>query len=486
MSIRQEMIKGVFWSAVQKYSGIVVQIGVTAVLARLLCPEDFGAIAIATVLISFFSLFTDMGIGAAIVQNQELSGNDLNSIFSFSIYGGILLSALFFFSSPLIGGIYESGQLTDICRILSVNLLFASWNIVPNALINKNKRFKFIAQRTLGLQVLCGIVSVVVAFNGLGVYALVISPLFTSIGVFVLNYRQYPLKFTCSENFQPLKKIASFSFYQFLFNFINYFSRNLDKLIIGKSFNMNELGYYEKSYRLMMLPMQNITHVITPVMHPILTSLQDDYQELTEKYNKIVRLMATLSFPTGVFLYFSAEDLITLVYGSQWMKAIPVFKILALSVPLQMILSTTGSIYQSSGKVKYQFYGGVSNSCCTVAGFIVASVFFQDIEAMAWAWTITLHVNFVISFIILYKAVLQQRLHGVLKQLIFPMVSGAVLAFVLFIAKNELGNAPHYVSLAIMTVIVGTTVVISGYIWRKHEILRIYESCKRKLSIHKK
>lgn len=447
MSVGREMITGVFWSAVQKYSGIIVQIGITAILARLLYPEDFGVIAIASVLIHFFSLFTDMGIGAAIIQNQDLSGKDLNSIFTFSIYVGIVLSALFFFASPLTGSAYHNGSLAGICRILSVNLLFASWNIVPNALINKNKRFKFIAQRTLGLQVLCGISAVAAAFGGLDIYALVVSPLFTSIGTFCLNYRQYPLKFTGAVEFSSLKKISSFSIYQFLFNFINYFSRNLDKLIIGKSFSMNELGYYEKSYQLMLLPMQNITHVITPVMHPILASLQGNYPELTEKYHKIVRLVATLSFPAGIFLYFSAEDLITLIYGQKWAPAIPVFEILALSVPLQMILSTIGSIYQSSGKVNYQFYGGVSNSCCTIAGFVVATSIFHNLEAMAWAWTITLTVNFGISFAILYKLALKQRLSTLLSQCVRPLLFSNVLIIILLLLRHRCNDWTNVASL---------------------------------------
>ena len=92
MTIKQEMISGIFWTAVQKYSGLVVQLIVTAILARLLSPEDFGIVAVATVLIAFFSLFTDMGIGPAIIQKQELTDEDLNSIFSFTVWGEVTFS----------------------------------------------------------------------------------------------------------------------------------------------------------------------------------------------------------------------------------------------------------------------------------------------------------------------------------------------------------------------------------------------------------
>lgn len=437
------MISGIFWTAVQKYSGLVVQLIVTAILARLLSPEDFGIVAVATVLIAFFSLFTDMGIGPAIIQKQELTDEDLNSIFSFTVWGGIVLAALFFVAAYPIGLFYKEESLVLICQLLSVNLLFAAWNIVPNALINKNKRFKFIAKRTLSLQVISGIISVFAAYHGLGLYALLISPIFTAIGVFILNYKQYPLAFRYHVHTEALKKIFSYSSFQFLFNFINYFSRNLDKLIIGRYFSMHELGYYEKSYRLMMLPLQYVTNVITPVMHPILTTLQNDYANLTEKYNKIIKLIATISFPMGVFLYFAADDIIYIVYGDRWEKAIPVFQILALSLPLQMILSTTGAIYQAAGKTNWLFYGGLSNTCCTVIGFIIVAICFRTIESMAWAWDITLFINAVVSYWILYHVVLKQSVRGMLKLCILPMMTALFLAILLFSLKYmNLSNEP--------------------------------------------
>lgn len=437
------MINGIFWTAVQKYSGLIVQIIVTAILARLLTPEDFGVVAVATVLIAFFTLFTDMGIGSAIIQKQDLTQEDLNSIFSFTIWGGILLAAIFFWAAYPIGAFYKEDSLVLICQLLSVNLLFAAWNIVPNALLNKNKRFKFIAERALSLQVICGIISIFAAYQGLGLYTLLISPILTAIGVFVLNYRQYPLQFSRQMQTDALKKIFSYSSFQFLFNFINYFSRNLDKLIIGRFFSMNELGYYEKSYRLMMLPLQYVTNVITPVMHPILTFLQDDYKSLTEKYNKIIKLIATISFPLGVFLFFVADDIIYIVYGERWDKAIPVFQILALSLPLQMILSTTGAIYQAAGRTNWMFYGGLSNTCCTVTGFIIAAVCFRTIEGMAWAWDITLLINTGVSFWILYKVVLKQSIREMVKLCVLPMMTASLLTLALFSIKNtELYNGP--------------------------------------------
>lgn len=478
MSVMREMVSGVFWGMAQKYSGIVVQLAITAVLARLLSPDDFGVIAIAMVLINFFGMFADMGIGPAIIQNRNLAVGDLDSIFSFTVGLGILLSILFFAMAHPIASYFQRESIASICRILSVNLLFASCNIVPNALIIKNKRFKFIAERTLALQLICGAVSIAAAYHGARFYALLIAPIFTAVGVFILNYRQYPLRLKLRIDVDPLRKIFTYSAYQFLFNLINYFSRNLDKLIIGRSFTMTELGYYEKSYRLMMFPMSNITHIITPVMHPILTSFQNDYKQLAEKYNKIVKLLATISFPLGVFCYFAASDMIYMVYGDRWDAAVPVFKILALSLPLQMILSTTGSIYQSSGNTKWMFYGGVSNSFCTVTGFILAATLFHTQEAMAWAWTITLTSNFFVSYIILYKVVLHQHLWNMIPLCVKPLTTSILLFIALAYFTCRYKEISHILSFTFIALISGVAVLSLCYFEYGNAIRRKINSYK--------
>lgn len=423
------MIRGVFWSAVEKYSGIVVSLVVSAVLARLISPEDFGLVAIVTVIINFLSIFATMGIFPAIIQRNDLTQRNLDSIFTYSILGGVFLSVLLFCSSWTIADFYGNLSLTLICQILSVNLFFVAINLVPNALMAKNKRFKKIAQRTLSLQIVSGIISIIAACNGLGVYSLLISPIVTSAGMFAFNMHYYPCRVDFTFDLTPLKKIFSYSAFQFLFEFINYFSRNADKLIIGRYMNMAALGYYDKSYRLMLLPLQNITSVVSPVMQPVLACLQDDKQELAQKYCKIIKVLASISFPLAVFLYFAAYELINIVYGDQWDAAIPTFKILALSLPLQMIMSTSGAVFQTGNSTKSMFFVGLRNTVCTVTGFLVAAFCFGTIEAIAWSWCITIFLNFVFSYITLFRKVLRSPFKMVLAEMKIPFLV-ALLLFV--------------------------------------------------------
>lgn len=445
---KQELIKGVFWSAIEKYSGLIVSIIVTMVLARLLTPKEFGVVAIATVIINFLQMFCTMGMGPAIIQ-KELSRKDLNSIFTFSVSIGFVLAVLFYYSSKIVASYYNNIELANICKILSIQLLFASMNIVPNALMAKNKRFKEIAKRTLILQTSSAIISVIAALKGAGIYALLISPIFSSVGIFLWNIRYYKVSIDWSYNLRPIKSIFSYSSYQFLFEFVNYFSRNMDKLIIGRMLNIELLGYYEKAYRLMQLPLQNVTSVINPVLQPVLKDLQNDKNDLTNKYLQIVRFVATISFPLGIILSGTSKEIINLFFGSNWNASIPIFSILALSLPLQMILSTSGAIYLITNNTKIQFWIGIRNTIITIIGFLIAALVFKTLNAMAWAWTITLLINFCLTYRTMFKYVFHTSIINLLKELKKPFIIALVLYVIIKILNEHMFTDNLLISLII-------------------------------------
>ena len=155
-SIKHQLFSGVFYTALAKYSGIGVSLVVAGVLARLISPDDFGVMAIATVIIAFFNLFTDVGLSPAIIQHKGLTRENLSGLFSFTIWTGIGLALLFAAASWPIAAYYDREILRTLCQLLAVNLFFASATIVPNALFYRNKEFKFIALRSFVIQIATG------------------------------------------------------------------------------------------------------------------------------------------------------------------------------------------------------------------------------------------------------------------------------------------------------------------------------------------
>lgn len=463
-STGKQLTTGVFYTAIAKYAGILVSLAVMGVLARVptISQADFGVMAIAAVIITFFGIFSDLGIAPAVIQYRDLEKKDLSHIFSFTVWSGAILSGLFFACSWLVAGYYEEPALLHICQWLSINLFFASANIVPNALLYKAKRFRFIAFRTLAVQTVCGTAAIVAALNGMGIYALLVAPIGSSILLFAVNFRQNPQQLRLTWGVESIRKIFSFSMYQFFFNLINYFSRNLDKLLIGKYMNMALLGYYEKSYRLMMLPLQNITHVISPVMHPVFADLQNNLKRLSDSYLKVVRILAFIGFPLSVLLFFGAREIVLIVFGDRWGPSVPVFQILSLSVGIQIVLSTSGSIFQAANSTRTMFISGVLSTVLNVAGIVLGIFVFQSLEAVAWCICISFTANFVQCYYLMYYKALRLSWVPFWKQFLSPIGLTVLLSAALYFAGAGLSGTPLVWSLAVKGLIFLT--VGLGYI----------------------
>ncbi|MDD4819458.1 MAG: lipopolysaccharide biosynthesis protein [Flavobacteriales bacterium] len=467
-STNRQLVSGVFYTAIAKYMGIIISLLVTAVLARQLNENDFAVVAIATVLIAFFAIFSDMGIAPAIVQNNTLTKKDLGNIFSFTIWVGVLLSAVFFLSAPLIGHFYGDDTLVSICRLLSINLFFATINVVPSALLTKERRFRFIAMRSFTVQSICGAIAVVAVFMGAGLYALLVNPILSAIILFIINFSQYPQHPRFTLGFSSVKKILSFSVYQMLFNIINYFSRNLDKLMIGKYLTMGALGFYEKSYRAMMLPLQNITFVVTPVMHPVFATMQNDIKQMVSAYEKVVRVLSLIGFPLSIFLFFSAEEIILILFGPHWVQSVSVFQILSLSVGVQIILSTSGAMFQSANRTKILFISGVLSTILNVAGLLIGLFIFKTLNAIAVCILITYAINFFQCFILLYRTTFHMPMRDFWKQMLRPIILSIIIGVILFGISFLTENMPLFVSLIIKGII--TLVIWIAFVQKTNEI----------------
>lgn len=466
-NIKQQLFSGVFYTAIAKYSGIIISLVVAGILARLLSPDDFGIVAIATVIISFFAIFTDMGLSPAIIQNKTLTQDDLTNIYSFTFWTGIAVALLFFIASWPISAYYDSPILRTLCQLLSINLFFASVNIVPGALFYKNKEFKFIAIRSFVIQITAGTGAVIAALSGAGLYALLITPIVSSILIYIISFHRYPQHLRMTLGLSSIRKIFSYSVYQFLFNVICYFSRNLDKLLIGKHMGMSDLGYYEKSYRLMMLPLQNITQVVTPVMHPIFSDFQDDKMKLATSYERIIRFLAFIGLPLSVLLFFTAEEVTLIIFGNQWLPSVAVFRILALSVGIQIILSSSGSIFQAAGDTRSLFICGLFSSTLNVAGIVLGIFYFGTLTAIAGCIVTTFTINFVQCYWQMYRVTFRWNLRPFVRQLISPLAVSGLMVLALIPVQYAMEGMNIFVTIIAKGII--SFIIFGGYIQATHE-----------------
>ena len=384
---------------------------------------------------AFLTIMVNFGLGPAIIQRNDLDQKDLDNLFTFSFYIGLALGALSFVSSWFIADFYDDELLRPVVQILSLGLFLSSINMVPSALMSKNLRFKEMATRSIAFNAFFGLLGIISAFFGAGVYALVCPQILASFFTFLYNNHFYPVHFTIHFSFDTIKKVFNYSFYVFINNIINYFSRNLDKLIIGKVISADALGYYDKAYRLMQMPLSYISSIVTPVMQPIMSSLQDNLDEMANKYTKIVQYISSLAFPIAVILFFAADDIIYVLFGATWMPAVPVFRILAISIPFSLLSSPNGPMYLSCNATRQMFYCTSIGTAIIVASFILAAIYGKTIESFAFAFTINEFIGTSLSYYVLFVLVMHQSLMSVLRSLLKPLVFSftLVLLFVLYV-----------------------------------------------------
>lgn len=464
------MLKGILYTALSKYSGIIITIVITAILSRLLSPAEFGVVALVTVFIGFFNLLGNLGIGPAIVQIQDLSSRDLASIFTFSAIMAGLLAALFFLSGGLISEFYEEPELLPIVRLLSLSILFNILSIVPGALNRKELRFKQMGIIKVGVQVVAGAIGIWLAFHDYSYYAIIYQNILSAFLIFVIFYILYPISFVLKIQKEPLKKIASFSLFQFGFNFINYFSRNLDNILIGKYLGNAPLGFYNKSYNLMLLPVDNLTHVITPVLHPVLAKHQNNKDYIFKTYSSLLKILAGLGFPLSAFLYFAAPELILLLFGDQWHESIPVFKILAFTVGLQICLSSTGSIFQITNRTDLLFVTGFISAFLMVGGIAYGIFIGGDIITVAYGLVGAFLINFFQGFYFLTVKALKKPFITFFKVLIYPIVTAGLL-FVLLGFINQIGIDGLILNLFIKSIMYFLSILPMFFIFEEFRLI---------------
>lgn len=397
-------------NAIGKFSTIFLNLAVNAVLARILSAEDYGVVAVITVFSTFFTTFSDMGFGAAIIQKKDLTQEDVSNIFSFTGYVAVSLAAVFLLLAYPISLFYGNPVYVTLGAMLSVSLFFNALNMVPNGMMNRDKRFVQIAVRTVVVYLGAAVCTIFLAFAGLRYYALAIQAILTALFNFLWNYLQTRPKFRFRFQPESIKKVLNYSGFQFAFNIVNYFSRNLDNLLTGKFIGSAALGYYNKAYNLMLYPVNNLTGIVSPVLHPILSDYQDQPKVIYEKYMKLVKLLASMGILIAPVCYLAGKEAIEILYGADWHDSILCFQLLSLAIIPQMINSSAGAIFQAINQTKLLFLNSCINTTITVIAILIGIFAGGDIVVLSLCVAIAYNIHFVTAFTMMVKLGFRFRL----------------------------------------------------------------------------
>ncbi|WP_053060006.1 lipopolysaccharide biosynthesis protein [Burkholderia pyrrocinia] len=445
-----------------RYSNILVQLLVTGTLARLLNPKDFGMIAVLSVLVTFFSFLSEMGLGPAIVQFQQLRREQLATLQWLTVLVGSALAAIFMLGGPFLAAFYREPRYTGISLYLGATIALSCWGIVPLALLRKAQRFRAIVVIEVAAALLSGTVAIWSAWSGGGVIALAVKS--TSYAAFMLVFSLFACRFNplIRPDFRGLSTILAYSGYQFVFNLINYFTRNLDKLMIGRIMGSHALGLYDMSYRLMLMPIANLTQVVSPALQPIYAAQQQQKDAIFSSYRDVVRVLTIVGGYAGIGCFVCAPEIIHLAYGSKWGSAVPIFAVLSLSIVVQVVLSSIGAIYQAIGRTDLLSLSGALSAVTSIAAMALG-IRAGDLVVFSWLLAGSFLVNAVQGFHILAR----YGFHRSLRDLFGP-TTPCMIGIAVMLAACHAGLAPAantaFQPLALAAKIAGVTLAYLGWV----------------------
>ncbi len=402
-TLKTKTVKNIGWSGISQVVRLVLQFVSTAVLARLLTPKDFGLMAMIVVFTNFIMIFSDFGLTAALIQRKELNEEHLSSSFWINVLTGLFLTLLLIALAPVIANFYEEDKLTLIIMVLASTFFISSFGIVQAALIMKGLKFKSLAIIEILSVVISVAVAMFLAFSGFGVWSLVWRHISASLVTLILLWFFSTWKPNFLLKWLRVKELLNFSLNLTGFKFVNYFSRNIDNLLIGKLLGSSSLGFYNLAYRLLLFPITNISRVIGRVMFPSFSFIQEDKNKVSRGYLKVTCYIAIITFPLMIGLLVVAPQFIRVIFGSQWYRSIFLVQILAIVGLIQSIGTLNGTIYQSQGRTDLQFYVGIIFAI--IVGFSLAMGLRWDIEGVTVAYAIVAFLLIYPSFVIPFRLI---------------------------------------------------------------------------------
>lgn len=371
---------------------IAIRLASTVILARLLVPEDYGILAMVMAITNFANLFRDLGLSTAAIQKKDLSAAQQSNLFWLNVGVGIVLTCAVAFSSPLVVSFFGEPRLFGITIVLSSCFLINGLGAQHGAALLREMRFTAKAGSTVAGSATFLLVSVVLAMNGASYWSLVWGNLAgdavtTLILIACSAFRPGPITRKCGT-----RKLVEFGGNITAFNFVNYFSRNLDNILIGRVWGSAQLGFYSRSYHLMMLPINAIRAPVQSVAFPSMSKLDPESPEFRKYYNKMCAIIALATMPLMGVLFTCSDAIIEIALGVGWSKSSEIFSVLAIVGFIQPVAGTRGLVMLASGNGRLYFINGVLAAIAITTGFLIGVQW--GAVGVAWAYGIVIWITF--------------------------------------------------------------------------------------------
>jgi len=355
-----------------QFTRILAQLAIAAVMARLLAPGDFGLVAMAMTLTSFVGIFTDLGLSAATVQRKEIDHTTVSALFWVNVATGCLLAAVCTAAAPLAAWLFGDQRVVWVTVALGLSIPVSAAGAQHAALLQRGMRWMEMQWTPIIAQSAGGLIAIALAWaTHAGYWALVGQAWASTLISTALLWTFCRWRPGSRPHWRGAGSALGLGLQLTGFNFVNYFHRQFDNVLIGWRWGAVDLGYYTRAYTLLTLPLTLVSGPIASAVVPALSRLQDDPERWRSAFLRIFIGVNLLSAALSAVLIASAEPLVRVVYGAQWIDAGPVFLLLSISMFAATAFNAAGWVYISLGQTQRLLRWGIYVTFFFVASFFV-------------------------------------------------------------------------------------------------------------------
>lgn len=393
--LERKVASGIAWSFSEKLLTMVIQMVVSIIVARQLMPEDFGIMAILTFFTSVSLAIVDSGFSQTLIRRQNPSDEEYRSVLDFNVVVSLILYALLLVATPFIANFYGHTIIAKVAPVLFLVLPINSLCVVQTVMFTKEFRFALLSKIVFLASLISGVVAVVMAVLGFGIWSLVAQRLLMmgikAAAFWMIRRWRSDARFSLVA----IRAMMPFSLRLLATDLIASIYNNVAQLFIGKMHSATMLGYYSQAQKLKDLPVTSTVQAVQGVTYPALSELAENDAKFADGYERIVRMLGFVVFPVMLGFVSVAEDMFALLLGERWMPTVPYFEVLALSglfYPLAVVAYNVLKV-RSDGRVIVRLEV-VKRVIMTL---VLCLAIPRGVMAVAWGMTIMAGVEFLLN-----------------------------------------------------------------------------------------
>jgi O-antigen/teichoic acid export membrane protein len=351
-SLRNQTIKGVVWSTIERFSVQGIRFVLGIILARLVYPSEYGLIALLNIFLAIAQTFIDSGFSNALIQRKNRTEIDYSTVFYFNIIIACIMYGILFIGAPYIANFYKEPQLEIITRLIGINLIISSFSVIQRAKLTVKMDFKTQTKASLIAAIVSGLIGIFIAYHGYGVWALVTQAIVFNLLNTILLWTFTRWKPLLNFSWKSFKELFLFGSKLLLSGLLHTIYVDMYSLVIGKRYSATDVGYYNRTSNFAQFLSTNIAQVITKAVYPVQCKLQDD-NRLNAIFHECLGLSCYIIFPLMIGLAILAKPLILLLLTEKWLPVADLLPVLCLAYIWYPIMIVNSQILNVKGRPDY-------------------------------------------------------------------------------------------------------------------------------------